>query len=287
MKKLLIILLASFLVACDSKLMWSDVKDEFVSASLVEEPDTFSKQDILDCLTIISSSYENANYGQSEVNEELLFIYKAGEKLLSMTNKSNDINANTLATIATSATELVQACYESKEMVASSKEVIKEKLALVEEFSEADWNLLTVQPKLRYETVKKEYDFIDENYKNQLLPKDKIDENYLIKRYNILKEGIPQIKEGVTANTHQLAKDIYNVACELWIYTKYFQSENADKVYYFMQDTKEYILSRYEGYETELDFEQYDLDFAQLSKLTRSAFNEIAILIKALETDRW
>ena len=287
MKKILIVLLLLLLTACggSKKLTWEDVKATYeeveTSASQkISSLDEIIKSDYTELTDYIKNNYKSVIYDGKATGKDYVELYKKAIELRLLSSMNNSINANELALLADDVIELIKASLESEEALVPIKEKIEEKIADVNTWEDKIWATLEKRNKIKWSKVEKQYEYIDDNFKADMLPNEEVIESDLEALKKVITNGYEEIANGINADNDEIAKNMYKAAKQLWWYTKFVYSDNADKVYYFCDKTMDYIKSQYEGYVSEYEPYNYEEEITQAKKYTQSVFNEISILLK-------
>lgn len=288
MKKLLILLLTLLLCACggSKKLTWEDVSEAYTAIeqnviSKAEALEEIYKEDYTKLTDYMRDHYGDVIYDKKSDGKSYIDLYAKAIELRFIASMNNSVYANELTKLADDIIDLIKASLDSEEAVEEVKARILDKVADVYTWEDKVWTQLEKRSYLEYDSVAKQYDFIDDNFRVDMIPNAEVSEADLEQLKKVIIDGYEKINVGINSSNHETAKEVYTAAKRLWWYTKYISSENADKVYYFADKTMDFVKRQYKGYNEEYKTEyDYTEEITAAKKYTQSVFNEIVILLR-------
>lgn len=275
------------LCACGSKkITWEDVEEAYTATqdSIYEKVNSLEeiyKDDYLKLTDYIRDNYGNVIFNEKADGKDYIELYAKALELRALSSINNSTYANELVVYGDEVISLIKASLISSEEVETIKQKLLDTTADIYTWEEKIWHQLEKRNYIKWSEVEKQYNFIDENFKNDMLSNLEVSEADLENLKKTIVNNYEDIKYGITASNNDTAKEVYTAAKKLWWYTKFIYSDNADKVFYFADKTIDFVKSQYSGYVSEHEAYDYEEEITAAKKYTQSIFNEIAILLKS------
>lgn len=285
MKKLLIEILASLLLisGCSEKITWDEIKNVYTQVEKDVKNsismDVVLEDDYKEIINDLDEYINNIDYSQNETNQDKLTkIYTAAEYLELFASLFDGNIAHSLLSLAGNSKGLVKSIYEgNKDKFNSLKQDIENQLKEINLWTKEDWSTVEKKAKLSWSDIESQIESLQEEANSELIEFDKVAETDLEELKHTIIDNYKLIQDGVTEDTDDIAKQMYEAALQLKEYTRYIYSDSADEVWQFAKDTIAYIEERYGKIlsEDEKPTQNYEDEVKAASKWTQSVWNEI------------
>lgn len=292
MKKILLTILTALLLlsGCQKKVDWTEVESIYKEAEQEAKSsintDTVVKEDYQELLTELEGYIENVEYSQNQENQDVLRkVYKVAEYIELFASLFNGNCAQQLLALAKDSKILVKSVYSGdKQDFANLKSTVENEISNIENWADEQWDTISKKVKVKWEDVAQEFEEIETEAKESIEEYGGVVEKSLEDLKHTIVDNYELIKDGITEDTHEIAKQMYAAATQLEVYTKKIYSDEADKVYYFAKDCKLFIKEKYGKILDET--EEFKNDFATeieaAKKWTQSTWNVITTQLKLL-----
>lgn len=292
MKKILIILLSIFIISgCEKKLTWDDVKNTFKEAenevdSITKDIEVITEDDYQALLVELNDYIDDIEYSQDQDNQDLLKrTYKVAQYIETFASLFDGNCAQELLALSSNTKSLVKNIYDgNKDDFEKTKDDVKSEITEISSWAKDQWSSVEKKIHILWDSVANDFDTITENAKSNLTDFNILAENELDDLKHTITDNYDLIKEGVTEDTNEIAKSMYEAAEKLALYTKRIYSKEADDVYYFARHAQSYIKECYGKVleENEILEQNFSIDIEAAKKWTQSTWNIITKDLKLL-----
>lgn len=291
MKKLLLITISILILlsGCSKKLAWDDVESIYKDAeqevnNILGTIETVSKDDYKGLLTELKDYIDEVKFSQDQDNQDLLKrTYKVAEYIETFASLFEGSSSQQLLALAQDAKNLIKSVYGgNKDDFNKLKEEIQTNIEDISSWADEEWSSVEKKAKLFWEDVEDQLNKIEEDAKESIIAFDRINEYNLEELKHTIIDNYQLIKDGVTEDTNEIAKQMYAAAIQLKEYTRKIYNDDADKVYEFAKHAISYIQEAYGKVLEDEDklVESFDADIANATKWTQSTWNEITKQLK-------
>lgn len=292
MKKFLLIILTALLLlsGCEKKAEWQDVESTYKEVENQAKDNintsTIIKDDYQNLLTELNDYVENADYSQKQDNQNFLTkTYMVAEYIELFASLFEGNCAQQLLVLAKDSKDLVKSVYSGDNQdFENLKNKIQNEITTIQSWADEQWNSVSKKVKIKWESVEADFEKIDEQARKDVEEFGNVLETTLEELKHTIVDNYELIKDGITEDTDEVAKEMYSAAVQLETYTKRIYSDDADKVYYFAKHAKSFIKEQYGKILTEEEILEEDFvnDIEAAKKWTQSTWNEITKQLKLL-----
>lgn len=293
MKKVVLIAISILilLTGCAKKIKWEDVENTYKEAekevkNITDTIEVISKDDYKGLLTELNDYIGEAKFSQDQDNQDLLKrTYKVAEYIELFASLFEGSSSEKLLALAHDVKKLVKSVYGGeKDDFNSLKEEIQLNINEISSWADDQWSTVEKKAKLLWGDVEEQFDQVEEDAEESMIAFNKLAEYDLEELKHTIIDNYQLIKDGVTEDTNEIAKQMYSAALQLKEYTRKIYSDDADKVYEFAKHTISYIQEAYgKVLEDEDKLKQsFEVDVDNATKWTQSTWNEITKELKLL-----
>ena len=285
MKKIFsLLLIIGLLTGCGAKnIAWSDAQSKYDEAykQMIETAAAYDSYSIDEFKQLTDSVIAKAAEVESGVREEdeegLLSLYKDAILLQQLSSESNSIEANSLNLLCEDIQNLIKAAYD-KEKLDDRKNVISQKAAEIQAWSDDNWALVEKKKKISWSQVASHYETLEADTIAALPYASQLSETDLEGYKNTILSNYPLIKDGVLEENQANADAVYEAGIALKYYMEDLEGEDAKKVYDLGYQAMEYVKSCY-GEAIEVPDYRFEELAASAEKWTLSLWNELIKLL--------
>lgn len=292
MKKIVLITMSILILlsGCTEKIKWEDVENTYKEAEKEVKnninTEVISSQDYKGLLTELNDYLEDVEFSQDQDNQDLLKrTYKAAEYIEIFASLFEGSSSEKLLLLVRDVKNLVKSVYGGeKDDFNSLKGKIQSNINEISSWADDEWSSVEKKAKLLWDDVEEEFNQVEEDAEASMIAFNKLAEYDLEELKHTIIDNYQLIKDGVTEDTNEIAKQMYSAALQLKEYTRKIYSEDADKVYEFAKHTISYIQEAYGKVlqDDEKLTQSFEIDVDNATKWTQSTWNEITKELKLL-----
>ena len=292
MKKLIICLCLILLISgCSKKQNWQDVEENFTNVQeeveeIAKTAEEITQDDYQSLLQELTVNINKITYSQESDNQDVLIeTYKAAQLIEVFASMFNGNCAQELIALATNSKDLVKSVYDGNETIFDDlKSKTNSEISNISTWAKDQWSTVEKRTKVLWNSVSDQITNIETEAKNNLTNFGDIAENELEDLKHTILDNYDLIKNGVTKEVDDVAKQIYNAAYKLEQYTRRLPGEEADKVWNFAKHIEAYVKQSYGKVleEGEIASDNIESDIEAAKKWTQSTWNEITKELKLL-----
>lgn len=292
MKKIVLITMSILMLlsGCTEKIKWEDVENTYKEAEKEVKnninTEVISSQDYKGLLTELNDYLEDVEFSQDQDNQDLLKrTYKAAEYIEIFASLFEGSSSEKLLLLVRDVKNLVKSVYGGeKDDFNSLKGKIQSNINEISSWADDEWSSVEKKAKLLWDDVEEEFNQVEEDAEASMIAFNKLAEYDLEELKHTIIDNYQLIKDGVTEDTNEIAKQMYSAALQLKEYTRKIYSEDADKVYEFAKHTISYIQEAYGKVlqDDEKLTQSFEIDVDNATKWTQSTWNEITKELKLL-----
>lgn len=292
MKKIVLITMSILILlsGCTEKIKWEDVENTYKEAEKEVKnninTEVISSQDYKGLLTELNDYLEDVEFSQDQDNQDLLKrTYKAAEYIEIFASLFEGSSSEKLLLLVRDVKNLVKSIYGGeKDDFNSLKGKIQSNINEISSWADDEWSSVEKKAKLLWDDVEEEFNQVEEDAEASMIAFNKLAEYDLEELKHTIIDNYQLIKDGVTEDTNEIAKQMYSAALQLKEYTRKIYSEDADKVYEFAKHTISYIQEAYGKVlqDDEKLTQSFEIDVDNATKWTQSTWNEITKELKLL-----
>lgn len=292
MKKLILCLCFLLLICgCSKKVTWQEVEENYLETEqevgeIADSMEEIVEDDYQALLTELGDYVGDIEYSQEQDNQDLLKrTYKVAQYLQVFASMFNGNCAQQIIALSANTKDLIKSVYDGNEDEFDSlKSQIQLQISDISSWANDQWSTVEKKTKILWDSVADQISEIETNAKSNLTDFNEVAENELEELKHTIIDNYQLIKDGVTKDTDNIAKTIYDAAYKLEQYTRRIYSDEADKVWYFAKYTESYVKQCYGKAleETDKVSENFENDIESARKWTQSTWNEITKELKLL-----
>lgn len=285
MKKYLVMLILLLLVGCSSQkyMTYDSVKDDFEAVEVdnpIESSSTFDKNDYLNILDGVKNEIEALTSPIDKDNlENAKTLYTSALLIEKLSNSYSNQASESLKQLSTKIKELVIQSFEEDTDLESSKNELNQVIDAIYNWDDLTWLSIEKRNLIKWDDIKEEYEQLEENAKEDMIPSKKINEAELEELKDIIVNNYELLAYGISDNEKETANKVYAAAIQLKEYTRKLKGNTADKVYNFANQTLNYVIKCYGGEIDETDYDFLDR-VTSAKKWSLSTWNEIVTLLR-------
>ena len=285
MKKYLLMLILLLLVGCSSQkyMTYDSVKDDFEAVEVdnpIESSSTFDKNDYLNILDGVKDEIEALTSPIDKDNlENAKTLYTSALLIEKLSNSYSNQASESLKQLSTKIKELVIQSFEEDTDLESSKNELNQVIDAIYNWDDLTWLSIEKRNLIKWDDIKEEYEQLEENAKEDMIPSKKINEAELEELKDIIVNNYELLAYGISDNEKETANKVYAAAIQLKEYTRKLKGNTADKVYNFANQTLNYVIKCYGGEIDETDYDFLDR-VTSAKKWSLSTWNEIVTLLR-------
>ena len=154
----------------------------------------------------------------------------------------------------------------------------------IQNWADEQWNTVEKKARLTWDSVMEQIENVEQDAKDSLTSLSTLAETELEEYKHTIIDNYELIKDGITEDTNEIAKQMYEAAVKLEAYTRKISNDEAKKVEEFAKHAQSYIKQCYGKIlddEEKLTQDFID-DVAGAKKWTQSTWNEITKDLKLL-----
>ena len=293
MKKAIISLFSILLIltGCGNKISWQDVQETYINASeevkdIAENIEEITEADYQALLVELKDYVGDAEYSQDQDNQDLLKrTYKVAQYFESFASLFDGNCAQQLLSLSGAVKKLCVAVYDGKKDEFNEiKQNILEQIDEIQTWAKGQWETVEKKARLSWDSVVEQIETVEQNAKDSLTSLSKLAEAELDQYKHTIIDNYELIKDGITEETNDIAKQMYEAAIKLEAYTKKISNEESEKVKEFAKHAQSFIKQCYGKAldEEEALVQDFADDVASAKKWTQSTWNEITKDLKLL-----
>lgn len=293
MKKAIISLFSILLIltGCGNKISWQDVQETYINASeevkdIAENIEEITEADYQALLVELKDYVGDAEYSQDQDNQDLLKrTYKVAQYFESFASLFDGNCAQQLLSLSGAVKKLCVAVYDGKKDEFNEiKQNILEQIDEIQTWAKDQWETVEKKARLSWDSVVEQIETVEQNAKDSLTSLSKLAEAELDQYKHTIIDNYELIKDGITEETNDIAKQMYEAAIKLEAYTKKISNEESEKVKEFAKHAQSFIKQCYGKVldEEEALVQDFADDVASAKKWTQSTWNEITKDLKLL-----
>ena len=293
MKKAIISLFSTLLIltGCGNKVSWQDVQETYINASeevkdIAENIEEITEADYQALLVELKDYVGDAEYSQDQDNQDLLKrTYKVAQYFESFASLFDGNCAQQLLSLSGAVKKLCVAVYDGKKDEFNEiKQNILEQIDEIQTWAKDQWETVEKKARLSWDSVVEQIETVEQNAKDSLTSLSKLAEAELDQYKHTIIDNYELIKDGITEETNDIAKQMYEAAIKLEAYTKKISNEESEKVKEFAKHAQSFIKQCYGKAldEEEALVQDFADDVASAKKWTQSTWNEITKDLKLL-----
>ena len=293
MKKAIISLFSILLIltGCGNKISWQDVQETYINASeevkdIAEKIEEITEADYQALLVELKDYVTDAEYSQDQDNQDLLKrTYKVAQYFESFASLFDGNCAQQLLSLSGAVKKLCVAVYDGKKDEFNEiKQNILEQIDEIQTWAKDQWETVEKKARLSWDSVVEQIETVEQNAKDSLTSLSKLAEAELDQYKHTIIDNYELIKDGITEETNDIAKQMYEAAIKLEAYTKKISNEESEKVKEFAKHAQSFIKQCYGKVldEEEALVQDFADDVASAKKWTQSTWNEITKDLKLL-----
>lgn len=293
MKKAIISLFSILLIltGCGNKISWQDVQETYINASeevkdIAENIEEITEADYQALLVELKDYVGDAEYSQDQDNQDLLKrTYKVAQYFESFASLFDGNCAQQLLSLSGAVKKLCVAVYDGKKDEFNEiKQNILEQIDEIQTWAKDQWETVEKKARLSWDSVVEQIETVEQNAKDSLTSLSKLAEAELDQYKHTIIDNYELIKDGITEETNDIAKQMYEAAIKLEAYTKKISNEESEKVKEFAKHAQSFIKQCYGKAldEEEALVQDFADDVASAKKWTQSTWNEITKDLKLL-----
>lgn len=293
MKKAIISLFSILLIltGCGNKVSWQDVQETYINASeevkdIAENIEEITEADYQALLVELKDYVGDAEYSQDQDNQDLLKrTYKVAQYFESFASLFDGNCAQQLLSLSGAVKKLCVAVYDGKKDEFNEiKQNILEQIDEIQTWAKDQWETVEKKARLSWDSVVEQIETVEQNAKDSLTSLSKLAEAELDQYKHTIIDNYELIKDGITEETNDIAKQMYEAAIKLEAYTKKISNEESEKVKEFAKHAQSFIKQCYGKVldEEEALVQDFADDVASAKKWTQSTWNEITKDLKLL-----
>ena len=285
MKKYSLMLILLLLVGCSSQkyMTYDSVKDDFEAVEVdnpIESSSTFDKNDYLNILDGVKDEIEALTSPIDKDNlENAKTLYTSALLIEKLSNSYSNQASESLKQLSTKIKELVIQSFEEDTDLESSKNELNQVIDAIYNWDDLTWLSIEKRNLIKWDDIKEEYEQLEENAKEDMIPSKKINEAELEELKDIIVNNYELLAYGISDNEKETANKVYAAAIQLKEYTRKLKGNTADKVYNFANQTLNYVIKCYGGEIDETDYDFLDR-VTSAKKWSLSTWNEIVTLLR-------
>lgn len=262
---------------------YDSVKDDFEAVEVdnpIESSSTFDKNDYLNILDGVKNEIEALTSPIDKDNlENAKTLYTSALLIEKLSNSYSNQASESLKQLSTKIKELVIQSFEEDTDLESSKNELNQVIDAIYNWDDLTWLSIEKRNLIKWDDIKEEYEQLEENAKEDMIPSKKINEAELEELKDIIVNNYELLAYGISDNEKETANKVYAAAIQLKEYTRKLKGNTADKVYNFANQTLNYVIKCYGGEIDETDYDFLDR-VTSAKKWSLSTWNEIVTLLR-------
>ncbi len=279
-----------FLCGCSSqKTSWSEIEKTYDSIKdevykITDTVDAISKADYKTLIEELDTYVGDIEYSQSKDNQELVKrIYKVAEYIEKFASLFNNDSSSKLLELTNNVKKLCQSVYDGNEKdFEDTKKEVEHAIDNIDNWTSEEWSSVEKSANIVWSDIESSIEDLKKEIENNLLDANEITESELDNYKHIIIDNYEIIKNGVTEETDDLAKEMYSASIKLQEYTEDISNKYAENVNEFAKHAQLYIE---ECYGKKLNSEEkledsFSVDVEKAKKWTQSTWNEITKELK-------